>query len=120
MTMKRSRSNAKIFSKAETEIVLEPNLTPQEKCLRKSVWEFHGKSERIDSGKLAAVPNGERSPVWAEGERLRQAARKHPLLETLPMLVGPENKRRRANIRNGREGQILHDREILKAMLNLR
>ncbi len=89
MTMERNGSNAKIFSKAETEIVLEPNLTPQEKCLRKSVWEFHGKSERIDSGKLAAVPNEERSPVWAEVERLRQAVRKHPLLETLPPMRSP-------------------------------
>jgi hypothetical protein len=92
----------------------EPNLTPQEKCLRELVWEFHGKSEHIDSGRLAAVPNVERSPVWAECERLRQAVRKHPLLETHPMIVGPENKRRRDNIRNGREGQILHDHEILK------
>ena len=92
----------------------EPDLTPQEKGLRKLVWEFHGKSEHIDSGRLAAVPNVERSPVWAECERLRQAVRKHPLLETHPMLVGTENKRRRENIRNGREGQIIQDHEILK------
>jgi hypothetical protein len=32
----------------------EPGLTPQEKALRKLVWEFHGKSEHIDSGRLAA------------------------------------------------------------------
>jgi hypothetical protein len=92
----------------------EPGLTSKEKCFRRLVWKFHGKSEHVDAARLAGIINLEQSPVWAEYERLRQAVRKHPLLEAHPMLVGSKNSRRRDNIRNGYEPHVLHDHEILK------
>jgi hypothetical protein len=86
----------------------EPDLSDEEKSFRRLVWKFHGKSENIDSARLAGVANVEQSPVWTECEQLGQEVNNHAILP----LVKPE--RMRHNVSKGYEAHILHDHEILK------
>jgi len=65
----------------------ERNLSPEEKSFRELVWRFHGKSEHVDSAKLAEVANPELTPAGVECEELRQKVNVHRYLQRLSLIV---------------------------------
>jgi hypothetical protein len=87
----------------------EGNLTPDERAFRELVWRFQGATEAIDSATSFNVPNPELSPTATEHDRFGKHLDDPRFREMLEAI----ERGRRGRIRQGRENQVLHDREIL-------
>lgn len=86
----------------------EPNLTNEEKVFRELVWQVHGATETLESLDYLLPERADVGLVDAQ-------KRAKELLDE-PLYAGMLEKierGRRGRIRNGKEGHVLHDEEVL-------